>query len=195
MQKTNKLLAAALAILLAFSTFSLSLTAFAQGESLTDRIAAYTGDLSDELGAALANDYKAASDEEKDAVGVENVLKMYRLARAHVQATGGWFPNYPVNIPKLIGNPTEKQRNAAALYRQIMGQSEVEGVKLTASSDFTQDATKAALAALNTSYQEAEQMIRDYLGIIDQKGDYWDANQNFAVLNQLAVLHLTADLL
>lgn len=194
MQKTNKLLAAALAILLAFSTFSLSLTAFAQGESLTDRIAAYTGDLSDELGAALANDYKAASDEEKDAVGVENVLKMYRLARAHIQATGGWFPNYPVNIPKLIGNPTEKQRNAAALYRQIMGQSEVEGIKLTASSDFTQDATKAALAALNTSYQEAEQMIRDYLGIIDQKGDYWDANQNFAVLNQLAVLHLTADL-
>ena len=98
MQKTNKLLAAALAILLAFSTFSLSLTAFAQGESLTDRIAAYTGDLSDELGAALANDYKAASDEEKDAVGVENVLKMYRLARAHVQATGGWFPI-------AIGNP------------------------------------------------------------------------------------------
>ena len=107
MRKTNKLLAAALAILLAFSTMSLSLTAFAQGDSLADRIAAYSGDLSDEAGVALAADYKSASDAEKDAVGVENVLKMYQLARARVQATGGWFPNYPVNIPKLIGNPTE----------------------------------------------------------------------------------------
>ena len=104
MRKTNKLLAAALAILLAFSTMSLSLTAFAQGDSLADRIAAYSGDLSDEVGVALAADYKSASDAEKDAVGVENVLKMYQLARARVQATGGWFPNYPVNIPKLIGN-------------------------------------------------------------------------------------------
>ena len=110
MRKTNKLLAAALAILLAFSTMSLSLTAFAQGDSLADRIAAYSGDLSDEAGVALAADYKSASDAEKDAVGVENVLKMYQLARARVQATGGWFPNYPVNIPKLIGNPTEMQQ-------------------------------------------------------------------------------------
>ena len=54
MRKTNKLLAAALAILLAFSTMSLSLTAFAQGDSLADRIAAYSGDLSDEAGVALA---------------------------------------------------------------------------------------------------------------------------------------------
>ena len=52
MRKTNKLLAAALAILLAFSTMSLSLTAFAQGDSLADRIAAYSGDLSDEAGSA-----------------------------------------------------------------------------------------------------------------------------------------------
>ena len=89
MRKTNKLLAAALAILLAFSTMSLSLTAFAQGDSLADRIAAYSGDLSDEAGVALAADYKSASDAEKDAVGVENVLKMYQLARARVQATGG----------------------------------------------------------------------------------------------------------
>lgn len=193
MRKTKKLLAAALAILLAFSTISLSLTAFAQGNSLAERIAAYTGDLSDEAGAALASDYKNASDEEKDAAGAENVLKMFRLARARVQATGGWFPNYPVNIPKLIGNPTEKQLQAAGLYQQIMGQAEVAGVKLTTSSNFTQEAEKAALAALNQSYQETEQLIRDYLGILDQKGEYWDAHQNFTALDRLAALNLAAD--
>ena len=78
-------------------------------------------------------------------MGVENVLKMYQLARARVQATGGWFPNYPVNIPKLIGNPTEMQQKAAALYQQIMGIIEVEGLKLNSSTDFTQAAAKAAL--------------------------------------------------
>lgn len=194
MRKTNKLLAAALAILLVFSTMSLSLTAFAQGDSLAERIAAYSGDLSDEAGAALAKDYKSASDAEKDAVGAENVLKMHQLARARVQATGGWFPNYPVNIPKLIGSPTELQQHAAALYQQIMGASAVEGIKLTPSTDFTQAAAKAALEALNVSYETAEEIVRDYLSILDQKGEYWDANQNFVALNQLAVLNLTADL-
>lgn len=194
MRKTNKLLAAALAILLAFSTMSLSLTAFAQGDSLADRIAAYSGDLSDEAGVALAADYKSASDAEKDAVGVENVLKMYQLARARVQATGGWFPNYPVNIPKLIGNPTEMQQKAAALYQQIMGIIEVEGLKLNSSTDFTQAAAKAALETLNVSYETAEEIVRGYLGILDQKGEYWGANQNFVALNQLGVLNLTADL-
>lgn len=193
MRTTKKLLAAALAILLAFSTVSLSLTAFAQGNSLAERIAAYTGDLSDDAGAALANDYKNASDAEKDAAGAENVLKMFRLARARVQATTVLFPNYPVNIPKLIGNPTEKQLQAAGLYQQIMGKNEVEGVKLTTSSDFTQDAVKAALAELNAAYQNAEQLIRGYLGILDQKGEYWDANLNVAALERLAVLNLTAD--
>lgn len=194
MRKTNKLLAAALAILLAFSTMSLSLTAFAQGDSLADRIAAYSGNLSDEAGVALAADYKSASDAEKDAVGVENVLKMYQLARARVQATGGWFPNYPVNIPKLIGNPTEMQQKAAALYQQIMGIIEVEGLKLNSSTDFTQAAAKAALETLNVSYETAEEIVRGYLGILDQKGEYWGANQNFVALNQLGVLNLTADL-
>ena len=33
-----------------------------------------------------------------------------------------------------------------------------------------------------------------YLGILDQKGEYWGANQNFVALNQLGVLNLTADL-
>lgn len=193
MRKTKKLLAVALAILLAFSTTTLSLTAFAQRNSLAQRIEAYTGDLSDDAGAALANDYKAASDEEKDAAGAENVLKMARLARARVQATNGWFPNYPVNIPKLIGNPTEKQLQAAALYQQVMGRNEVEGVTLTMASDFTQAGVKAALAALNATYQGAEQLIRDYLGILDHKGEYWDANQNFTAFDRLAALNLTAD--
>lgn len=194
MRKTNKLLATALAILLAFSTISLSLTAFAQGDSLAERIAAYSGDLSDEAGIALAADYKAASDAQKDAVGAENVLKMHQLARARVQATGGWFPNYPVNIPKLIGSPTELQQQAATLYRQIMGASAVEGIKLTPTTDFTQAAAKLALEALNAAYEEAEEIVRGYLGILDQRGEYWDANQNFIAWNQLAVLNLAADL-